>query len=92
MEAEVTTEVVEGGASLGTLMKTIHKSLFGPGTTSPEHRIEEKLQVADQATQRKDNSTTSSKMVTRAQKAKIECAQTSGLEGKAGDRNCHLKV
>ncbi|XP_036092048.1 sp110 nuclear body protein isoform X5 [Rousettus aegyptiacus] len=62
--------------------KRRQKKSLPKGTTSPEHRIEEKLQVADQATQRKDNSTTSSKMVTRAQKAKIECAQTSGLEEK----------
>ncbi|XP_039711941.1 sp110 nuclear body protein isoform X1 [Pteropus medius] len=62
--------------------KRRQKKSLPKGTASPEHRIQEKLQVADQATQRKDNSTTSSQMVTRAQKAKTKCAQTSGLEEK----------
>lgn len=30
--------------------------------------------------------------MTRAQKAKAECAQTAGPEGKAGDRICHLNA
>lgn len=73
-------------------METTHKSLFGPGTTSPGHRIQEKLQMVDQVTQRKDDSTRNSKVVIKTQKAKTECAQMSGPEGKTGDRICHLKA
>lgn len=73
-------------------METTHKSLFGPGTASPGHRIQEKLQMVDQVTQGKDDSTRNSKVVIRTQKARTECAQTSGPEGKTGDRICHLKA
>uniref|UniRef100_A0A8C5V3W2 SP110 nuclear body protein n=1 Tax=Microcebus murinus TaxID=30608 RepID=A0A8C5V3W2_MICMU len=38
---------------------------------------EEKLQVVDQMAQRKDNSTCNLKVVTRAQKTRTKCAQTS---------------
>lgn len=72
-------------------METIHKSLCGPGITSPVHRTQEKPQMVDQATQ-KNNSTENSRMMTRAQKTRTECAQTSGPEGKAGDRIYHLKA
>ncbi|KAK2498475.1 hypothetical protein MC885_008254 [Smutsia gigantea] len=50
---------------------------------SPGHGIqgvEEKLQGVDQATQRKDDSARNSKVMTRAQKARTDCAQTSGPE------------
>lgn len=49
-------------------------------TTSPGRRTQEKLQVVDQVTQRKNDSTRISKIMTRAQKAKTECAQASGPE------------
>ncbi|XP_025862075.1 sp110 nuclear body protein isoform X4 [Vulpes vulpes] len=59
--------------------KNGNKSPLGksPGEKpSPEHRIQETLQVMDQATERKDDSTRSSKVMTRAQKARTECVQT----------------
>lgn len=59
--------------------KNGNKSPLGksPGEKpSPEHRIQETLQVMDQATERKDDSTRSSKVMTRAQKARTECFQT----------------
>lgn len=74
------------GALLGTPMETTHKSIFGPGTTSSMP------QMVDQATQKKNNSTGNSRVMTRAQKARTESAQTSGPEGKAGDRIYHLKA
>ncbi|XP_066136034.1 sp110 nuclear body protein isoform X1 [Saccopteryx bilineata] len=52
------------------------------GTASPGHRIQEKLQVVDQATQKEDDSTRNSKIMTRAQKAKLACAGTSGPAAK----------
>lgn len=51
------------------------------GTASPGHRIQEKLQMVDQVTQGKDDSTRNSKVVIRTEKARTECAQTSGPEG-----------
>lgn len=72
-------------------METTHKSLFGPGTTSSVPRTQQKPQMVDQATQN-NNSTRNPRMMTRAQKAKTECAQTSGPKGKAGDRIYHLKA
>ena len=73
-------------------METTHKPLFGPGIASPGHRIQEKLQVVDQTTERKNDTTRTSKVVTSAKMTRIECAQTSGPEGKAGDQICHLKA
>lgn len=73
-------------------METTHKSLFGPGTASPGHRIQEKLQMMDQVTQRKDDSTRNSKVVRRTQKARTDYAQTSGPVGKTGDRVYRLKA
>lgn len=64
-------------------MKTIHGSLLGLTAASPGHGIREKLQGVGQATQRKNDSARDSKVTTRAQKAKTDCAQTSGPEGKA---------
>ncbi|XP_045710799.1 sp110 nuclear body protein isoform X2 [Phyllostomus hastatus] len=52
------------------------------GPASPGHRIPEKLGVVDQASQRKDDSAGTSRMMTRARRARIECAQTSGPEEK----------
>lgn len=74
-----------GGGPLGTPVKAIYESLFGPGTVSPGDEIQEKLQVVDQATQKKDDTTRNSKVTTRVQKARTGCAQTSGPEGEAGD-------
>lgn len=50
-------------------------------TASPGHRIQEKLQMVDQVTQGKDDSTRNSKVMIRTQKARTECAQMSGPEG-----------
>ncbi|XP_074170840.1 sp110 nuclear body protein isoform X2 [Rhinolophus sinicus] len=60
--------------------KRKQKKKLPRGTTSPAHGTQEKLQVVNQATQMKNDSTRVSKVVTRAQKAKTECAQTSGPE------------
>uniref|UniRef100_A0A8C6F7J1 SP110 nuclear body protein n=1 Tax=Monodon monoceros TaxID=40151 RepID=A0A8C6F7J1_MONMO len=66
----------------GTPMKTLHKSLFGPGSASPGHRTQEMLQVVEQVTERKDDSTRRSKVMTRAQKARAERAPKPAPEGK----------
>lgn len=73
-------------------METTHESLFGSGTTSPEQGTQENLQAMARVTQRKENSTRNSKMVTRAQKARTNYTQTSELAGKAGDRICRRKA
>ncbi|XP_025862074.1 sp110 nuclear body protein isoform X3 [Vulpes vulpes] len=68
--------------------KNGNKSPLGksPGEKpSPEHRIQETLQVMDQATERKDDSTRSSKVMTRAQKARTECVQTLEPKEKSED-------
>ncbi|XP_063501304.1 sp110 nuclear body protein isoform X4 [Symphalangus syndactylus] len=52
------------------------------GATSPGHGIQEKLRVVDKVTQRKDDSTWNSKVMTRVQKARTECARKSGSKGK----------
>ncbi|KAL0624801.1 Sp110 nuclear body protein, partial [Plecturocebus cupreus] len=65
------------------------KSLPG-GTASPRHGIEKKLKVVDQFPQKKDDSTWKSTVVTRAQKARTQCARKSRSEGKADDGICHL--
>ncbi|XP_029789474.1 sp110 nuclear body protein isoform X3 [Suricata suricatta] len=57
-----------------------------PKAASPKHRIQEKLQVVDQATERKDDSTRNSEVMTRAQKARTGCTQTSGPEEKKGKK------
>lgn len=61
--------------------KRQQKKRLSKGTASPGHRIQEKLQIVDQVTQGKDDSTRNSKVVIRTQKARTECAQTSGPEG-----------
>lgn len=50
----------------------------------PGHSTREKLHVVDQAPDRRDDSTRSSKIMTRAQTARIECVQTSESKGKLG--------
>uniref|UniRef100_A0A2I3H1I2 SP110 nuclear body protein n=1 Tax=Nomascus leucogenys TaxID=61853 RepID=A0A2I3H1I2_NOMLE len=52
------------------------------GATSPGHGIQEKLRVVDKVTQRKDDSTWNSKVMTRVQKARTECARKSGSKEK----------
>ncbi|XP_065786474.1 sp110 nuclear body protein isoform X5 [Muntiacus reevesi] len=54
------------------------------GEASSRLRIEEKLQGMTQVTQKKDDSTGSSKVVTRAQKAQAEGAQMPAHKDKAG--------
>ncbi|XP_023366057.1 sp110 nuclear body protein-like [Otolemur garnettii] len=55
------------------------------GKTSPGHGIKEKLQVVDEETQRKDDSACNSKIMTRAQKARAECAPKSRSKEKPQD-------
>uniref|UniRef100_A0A671F865 SP110 nuclear body protein n=1 Tax=Rhinolophus ferrumequinum TaxID=59479 RepID=A0A671F865_RHIFE len=62
------------------------------GTTSLGHGTQEKLQVVNQATQMKDDSTRISKIMTRAQKAKTECAQTSGPEENKKKKDVHSSL
>nr|XP_036853619.1 LOW QUALITY PROTEIN: sp110 nuclear body protein [Manis javanica] len=57
-----------------------------PRAASPGHGIREKLQGVGQATQRKDDSARNSKVTTRAQKARTDCAQTSGPEEQPKDK------
>lgn len=76
----------------GNPIKTVHKSLFGPGTSSAVHEIQQKLQVMDQATQRMDDSTGNSEVMTRVQKARTGCAQMSASEGEAGNGICRLNA
>ncbi|EPQ17841.1 Sp110 nuclear body protein [Myotis brandtii] len=61
--------------------KRQQKKRLSKGTASPGQRIQEKLQMVDQVTQRKDDSTRNSKVVKRTQKTRTKCAQTSGPEG-----------
>ncbi|XP_077617488.1 sp110 nuclear body protein isoform X1 [Crocuta crocuta] len=63
-----------------TPKKRHQKKSLSRGRASPEHRIQEKLRVVDQTTERKDDSTRKSKVVTRVQKAKTGCTQTFGPE------------
>ena len=76
----------------GTPVKTHHKSLFGPGEASSGLRIEQKLQGTNQVTQKKDDSTGNSKVMTRAQKAQAEGAQMPAHKGKAGGGTGHLNA
>ncbi|XP_043765673.1 sp110 nuclear body protein isoform X5 [Cervus elaphus] len=59
------------------------------GEASSGLRIEEKLQGMNQVTQKKDDSTGNSKVMTRAQKAQAEGAQTPAHEDKAGAGTGH---
>uniref|UniRef100_A0A5F5PX12 SP110 nuclear body protein n=1 Tax=Equus caballus TaxID=9796 RepID=A0A5F5PX12_HORSE len=65
--------------------KRYQKKSLPKGTVSPGDEIQEKLQVVDQATQKKDDSTRNSKVTTRVQKARTGCAQTSGPEEVSDD-------
>ncbi|XP_054579165.1 sp110 nuclear body protein [Eptesicus fuscus] len=65
--------------------KRQQKKRLRRGTASPGHRIQEKLQMVDQVTQRKDDSTRNSKVVIKTQKAKTKCAQMSGPEDPLDD-------
>uniref|UniRef100_A0A2K5QYC9 SP110 nuclear body protein n=1 Tax=Cebus imitator TaxID=2715852 RepID=A0A2K5QYC9_CEBIM len=57
------------------------------GATSPGHDIQEKLQVVDKVTQRKDGSAWNSKVMTRVQKARKECTQKSRSEEKKREKD-----
>lgn len=59
------------------------------GEASSGLRIEEKLQGMNQVTQKKDDSTGNSKVMTRAQKAQAKGAQTPAHEDKAGAGTGH---
>uniref|UniRef100_A0A8C4LJ12 SP110 nuclear body protein n=1 Tax=Equus asinus TaxID=9793 RepID=A0A8C4LJ12_EQUAS len=65
--------------------KRYQKKSLPKGTVSPGDEIQEKLQVVDQATQKKDDTTRNSKVTTRVQKARTGCAQTSGPEEVSDD-------
>ncbi|XP_037594654.1 sp110 nuclear body protein isoform X2 [Cebus imitator] len=62
--------------------KRKQKKKLPRGATSPGHDIQEKLQVVDKVTQRKDGSAWNSKVMTRVQKARKECTQKSRSEEK----------
>uniref|UniRef100_A0A2K6TW45 SP110 nuclear body protein n=1 Tax=Saimiri boliviensis boliviensis TaxID=39432 RepID=A0A2K6TW45_SAIBB len=57
------------------------------GATSPGHDMQEKLQVVDKETQRKDDSTRNSKVMMRVQKARIKCTQKSRPEEKKREKD-----
>lgn len=80
------------GRSTGDPNENHSQITFDPGTASPGHETQEKLQEVNQATQRENNSVGNAEVVTRAEKARDECDQTSELEGKAGGRSCHVKA
>ncbi|XP_047577238.1 sp110 nuclear body protein isoform X2 [Lutra lutra] len=61
------------------------KKSLPKGRASPQHRSQEKLQVVEQATQRKDDSPRKSNVMPRAQTASAECAQSSGPEETSDD-------
>ncbi|VFV36766.1 sp110 nuclear body protein isoform [Lynx pardinus] len=65
-----------------TPKKRRQKKSLSKGRASPEHTIQKKLQLMDQATERKDDSTSNSEVITRAQKARTGCTQTSGPQEK----------
>ncbi|XP_022357540.1 sp110 nuclear body protein [Enhydra lutris kenyoni] len=68
-----------------TPKKRRQKKSLPKGKASPRHRSQEKLQVVEQATQRKDDSPRKSNVMPRAQKASAECAQSSGPEETSDD-------
>ncbi|XP_078306920.1 sp110 nuclear body protein isoform X2 [Panthera onca] len=61
-----------------TPKKRRQKKSLSKGRASPEHTIQKKLRLMDQATERKDDSTSSSEVMTRVQKATSGCTQTFG--------------
>nr|XP_055146888.1 sp110 nuclear body protein isoform X4 [Symphalangus syndactylus] len=63
-----------------TPKKRPKKKSLPRGTASPRHGIQKKLKRVDQVPQKKDDSTWNSTVVTRAQKARTECARTSRSE------------
>lgn len=73
-------------------MKTHHKSLFAPGAASSGLRIQEKLQGVNQVTQKKDDSTRISTVMTRARKAQAEAARMPAQKDKAGGGTGHLNA
>ncbi|XP_037594655.1 sp110 nuclear body protein isoform X3 [Cebus imitator] len=67
--------------------KRKQKKKLPRGATSPGHDIQEKLQVVDKVTQRKDGSAWNSKVMTRVQKARKECTQKSRSEEKKREKD-----
>lgn len=65
-----------------TPKKRRQKKSLSKGRASPEYTVQKKLQLMDQATERKDDSTSNSEVITRAQKARTGCTQTSGPQEK----------
>nr|XP_012289482.1 sp110 nuclear body protein isoform X2 [Aotus nancymaae] len=63
-----------------TPKKRHKKKSLSRGTASPRHGIEKKLKVVDQVPQKKDDSIWKSTVMTRAQKARTQCAQKSRSE------------
>uniref|UniRef100_A0A8C8XXY0 SP110 nuclear body protein n=1 Tax=Panthera leo TaxID=9689 RepID=A0A8C8XXY0_PANLE len=61
-----------------TPKKRRQKKSLSKGRASPEHTIQKKLRLMDQATERKDDSTSNSEVMTRVQKATSGCTQTFG--------------
>ncbi|XP_024308618.1 sp110 nuclear body protein isoform X5 [Homo sapiens] len=57
------------------------------GAASPGHGIQEKLQVVDKVTQRKDDSTWNSEVMMRVQKARTKCARKSRLKEKKKEKD-----
>ncbi|XP_044097761.1 sp110 nuclear body protein [Neovison vison] len=68
-----------------TPKKRRQKKSLPKGKASPRPRNQEKLQVVEQATQRKDDSPRKSNIMPSAQKASAECAQSSGPEETSDD-------
>ncbi|XP_033281646.2 sp110 nuclear body protein isoform X3 [Orcinus orca] len=65
--------------------KKRQKKSLPRGSASPGRRTQETLQVVEQVTERKDDSTRSSKVMTRAQKARAERAPKPAPEEKPED-------
>ncbi|XP_054197703.1 sp110 nuclear body protein isoform X6 [Homo sapiens] len=57
------------------------------GAASPGHGIQEKLQVVDKVTQRKDDSTWNSEVMMRVQKARTKCARKSRSKEKKKEKD-----
>ncbi|XP_044934815.1 sp110 nuclear body protein isoform X7 [Mustela putorius furo] len=68
-----------------TPKKRRQKKSLPKGKASPRQRNQEKLQVVEQATQRKDDSPRKSNVMPSAQKASAESAQSSGPEETSDD-------
>ncbi|XP_055253382.1 sp110 nuclear body protein isoform X5 [Moschus berezovskii] len=72
--------------------KKRQKNSLSKGAASSGLRIQEKLQGVNQVTQKKDDSSGNSKVMTRAQKAQAEGAQTPAQKDEAGGGSGHLNA